>query len=82
MLPWLRPVQFIGLGLTIAFVNALLPVLFGRSFMALTSVQGFSFADIKLASTVVFEIGICLTVLGGVSTIVQAISHPKEVESL
>jgi NADH:ubiquinone oxidoreductase subunit 5 (subunit L)/multisubunit Na+/H+ antiporter MnhA subunit len=82
MLPWLRPVQFIGLGLTIAFVNALLPVLFGRSFMALTSVQGFSFADIKLASTVIFEIGICLTVLGGVSTIVQAISHPKEVESL
>jgi NADH:ubiquinone oxidoreductase subunit 5 (subunit L)/multisubunit Na+/H+ antiporter MnhA subunit len=81
-LRWLSPALIVGVGLVIAFANAILPLLFGRSFFAFTEVTGFSFADIKLASTLVFEVGICLAVFGGVSAIMEAISHPKEVEPL
>lgn len=81
-LPWLHPTPLIGIGLTLALVNALLPVLFGREFLAFTQVKEISVADIKIASTLLFEIGICLTVFGGISTIMEAISHPKEAEPL
>ncbi len=81
-LRWLHPAPLIGTGLVIAMVNAMLPLAFGREFLALTQVTGVSFANIKLASSLVYEIGISLTVLGGVSTILEAINHPKEVESL
>jgi multicomponent K+:H+ antiporter subunit A len=81
-LRWLHPVRLIGVGMFIAFTNAALPLLFGREFLAFTQVTGISFADIKIASTLVFEIGICLTVFGGISTIMEALSHPKEMETL
>lgn len=79
-LRWLRPTIFIGVGLLIAFTNALLPLVFGREFAAFTAVAGFDLANIKLASSLIFEIGICLTVFGGISAILEAISHPREVE--
>jgi multicomponent K+:H+ antiporter subunit A len=81
-LGWLHPAPIIGLGLVIAFANALLPLLFGRSFLVFSAIQDFNLAGIKLASPVVFEIGICLAVFGGISAIMEAISHPKEVEPL
>ncbi|MBC6936203.1 MAG: DUF4040 domain-containing protein [Chloroflexi bacterium] len=81
-LRWLHPGPLIGIGLTLAFANAILPLIFGREFLAFTPIDGFSLADIKLASTVLFEVGICLTVFGGVSAILEAISHPMEVEPL
>lgn len=80
-LPWLHPPLFIGAGLLIAFLNALAPLLFGQDFLAFTEISGFSFAGVKLASPLIFEIGICLTVFGGISAILEAISHPREVES-
>ncbi|MFN8378146.1 MAG: hydrogen gas-evolving membrane-bound hydrogenase subunit E [Anaerolineae bacterium] len=80
-LPWLHPTLFIGAGLLIAFLNALLPLLFGQDFLAFNEISGFSLAGIKLASPLIFEIGICLTVFGGISAILEAISHPREVES-
>ncbi|MCC7207624.1 MAG: DUF4040 domain-containing protein, partial [Anaerolineae bacterium] len=79
-LRWLHPAGFIGAGLLIAFTNAILPLFFGRDFLALTAISGVSIADIKLASSLVFEIGIWLAVFGGISAILEAISHPKEVE--
>lgn len=81
-LRWLHPSLLIGAGLLVAYLNALAPLLFGRDFLALTVVPGFSFADIKLASSLLFEIGISLTVFGGISAIMEAITHPKEVEAL
>jgi multisubunit Na+/H+ antiporter MnhB subunit len=81
-LPWLHPARLVGSGILIALINALLPVAFGREFLAFTEVTGISIADIKIASTMMFEIGICLAVFGGVSTIMEAISHPKECEPL
>ncbi|MDX2163407.1 MAG: hydrogen gas-evolving membrane-bound hydrogenase subunit E [bacterium] len=81
-LPWLHPTPLIGFGLTLALVNALLPVLFGRAFLAFTPVNGIDIAEIKIASTTLFEIAICLAVFGGISTIMEAISHPRECEPL
>ncbi len=81
-LRWLRPTQITGVGLTIAFANALLPLAFGGQFLAHSQLSGIDFADIKLASSLVFEIGISLTVFGGISNIMEAISHPRESEPL
>ncbi len=81
-LRWLHPAVFIGLGMLLAFINALLPLVFGREFMAFTPVTGFSIANIKLASSLIFEVGICLAVFGGISAILEAINHPREVEQL
>jgi NADH:ubiquinone oxidoreductase subunit 5 (subunit L)/multisubunit Na+/H+ antiporter MnhA subunit len=81
-LRWLRPARIIGLGLTLALVNGALPMFFGREFLASTLLPFSLPASIKLASATVFEIGIFLTVLGGISAIMEAITHPKEVEQV
>jgi NADH:ubiquinone oxidoreductase subunit 5 (subunit L)/multisubunit Na+/H+ antiporter MnhA subunit len=81
-LRWLHPGPLIGVGLSIALINAFLPTLFGRSFLAFTLLTKGSLAEIKLASPLFFEIGICLVVFGGISAIIEAISHPREVEPL
>jgi NADH:ubiquinone oxidoreductase subunit 5 (subunit L)/multisubunit Na+/H+ antiporter MnhA subunit/multisubunit Na+/H+ antiporter MnhB subunit len=81
-LSWLRPAPLIGVGLLVALINAGLPLLAGREFLAHTSLQGIDFAGIKFASSTVFEFAIFLTVFAGVSTIMEAIAHPTEVETL
>ncbi|MBE0689320.1 MAG: DUF4040 domain-containing protein, partial [Anaerolineae bacterium] len=81
-LSWLHPAPLIGVGLTLALANAIFPMLLGEPFLAHLSLEGVSFAGIHLASTTVFEIAIWLTVLGGVSTIMDSLSHPEEVETL
>jgi len=81
-LRWLVPAPLTGIGLAIAFINALLPLAFGRDFMAFTAVNGLSIANIKFASSLLFEVGIALTVVGGIGAIMEAISHPQEVEPL
>ncbi len=82
-LSWLHPARLIGLGLLLTLLNAVLPLLFGREFLAFSRVETISLpADLKLASSLVFEIGIFLTVFGGISAVMEAITHPKEVETL
>jgi len=81
-LRWLQPARTIGIGLALALVNAIAPLLFDRNFLAFTIISDLNYADIKLASSLIFEIGIFLAVAGGIGAIMEAISHPKEVESL
>ncbi len=81
-LRWLHPATFIGVGLALALLNAALPLLFDRAFFAFTLVPLELPAGIKLASTTAFEVGIFLTVFGGISAVMEAITHPKEVELL
>jgi len=81
-LRWLHPVPLISVGLLVALGNAALPLLFGRDFLSLTILSGFSFAGIKLTSSLLFEVGIFLTVFGSASAIMEAITHPLEVEPL
>jgi multisubunit Na+/H+ antiporter MnhB subunit len=81
-LRWLHPPVYIGVGLSLALGNALLPLLFGREFFAFTYLPLNLPADIKLASTTLFEFGIFISVFGGISAIMEAITHPQEVEKL
>jgi len=81
-LPWLHPAPMLGLGLVLALGNALAPLLFGREFFAFTNFSQFSVAEIKIASSLIYEIGIFLAVAGGIGAIMEAISHPREVETL
>ncbi len=78
-LGWLRPGRFIVIGLLLAFGNALLPLLTGQNFLRALDF-GSAPADLHLSSTLLFEFGIFFTVLGGVSTIMEAIAHPREFE--
>jgi NADH:ubiquinone oxidoreductase subunit 5 (subunit L)/multisubunit Na+/H+ antiporter MnhA subunit/multisubunit Na+/H+ antiporter MnhB subunit len=79
LLSWLRPGLFIIFGLTLAFANALMPLLLGQPFLR-TIDFGDGIAGLHLSSTQFFEIGIFLTVLGGASTVMEAIAHPREFE--
>lgn len=80
-LRWVRPLRLIGVGLSLAYINAALPLAFGREFAAITILKELSLpAALKLSSTTLFEIGIFITVMGGISAIMEAIAHPKEVE--
>ena len=81
-LRWLHPVPIIASGLFLAFGNALLPLLLNRSFLTLTILNEFSFAGIKFASSLVYEVGIFLAVAGSIGAIMEAISHPQEVEPI
>jgi multisubunit Na+/H+ antiporter MnhB subunit len=80
-LGWLHPSAFIGMGIALALGNAALPLVFDGSFLGITIVRELTLpAGLKLSSTLVFELAIFLTVFGGVSAVMEAIAHPREVE--
>ncbi len=82
-LKWLKEGWLIGGGLTIALLNAFVPMLFGQPFFTHISFSFIpDFAGIHFASTLIFEFGIFLAVFGSVSKIMDAIAHPREVESI
>jgi NADH:ubiquinone oxidoreductase subunit 5 (subunit L)/multisubunit Na+/H+ antiporter MnhA subunit len=82
-LRWMHPTQLIGVGFGLAILNAFLPLLFGKPFLMTTLLDQIHLpANIHLSSTMLFEIGICLAVLGGSSVILETIAHPGEVETL
>jgi NADH:ubiquinone oxidoreductase subunit 5 (subunit L)/multisubunit Na+/H+ antiporter MnhA subunit len=81
-LPWLRPFTLVGTGLLLAILNATLAALLTGSFFAnldygkmigLPLPRGFS-----LSTSFIFEVAICLTVLGGASMTLAALGHPKD----
>ncbi len=85
-LRWFHPHRELRIGLALALVNAILPMFMdGGAFLAyvpydkLFGIDVFlSPAGLKLTSTLLFEIGIALTVFGGVGVIMEAVAHPKE----
>jgi multisubunit Na+/H+ antiporter MnhB subunit len=82
-LTWLRPAPLIGIGIGLAILNAALPLLFGEPFLMTTVLRDLHLpADIHLSSTMLFETGIFLSVMGGSSVILETIAHPQEVEGL
>ncbi|MDL1900510.1 DUF4040 domain-containing protein [Anaerolineae bacterium CFX9] len=79
---WLRPLRMIMAGLGLALVNGIIPILIDNgAFMGLFDfVPGFDFANLKVTTTLFFEIAIAITVFGGVSLIMETIAHPTYVE--
>ena len=83
-LPWFRPEVITRLGLVIAIVNASIPILLGRGFMGhvqYDKVLGIydlvgSFG-LHLSSSLIFEIAIAITVMGGLGIIMEAIAYPS-----
>lgn len=81
-LRWLRPWRVLTAGLALALINAVLPLIFGREFFAITKIAGFEApAGLHLASTLIFEVGIFLAVFGGASLIMETITHPEQPEA-
>lgn len=76
-------------GLLLTVTNAISPILLGGDFLghvnygALLGLDGLLTAlDLKLTSTLVFEIGIALTVYGGITAIMEGITSPKPEDSI
>ncbi len=81
-LPWLQPFPLVGMALTLALGNGLVAAMLSGSFfgrvdygqwLGLGLPRGFSFS-----SSFVFELAICLTVLGGVALMLAALGHPQD----
>jgi len=82
-LHWLHERRLIGAGLVLVIVNGVLPMLSGQSFLAHLNFDQITLpANLHLSSTLIYETGIFITILGSVSTIMEAIAFPKEVEPL
>ncbi len=81
-LPWLNRNNLIVAGLTLALANALGGIVFGASFFApvnygellrLPMPPGFS-----LGSAFLYELAICLTVMGAATLMIDNLGHPRE----
>ncbi len=81
-LGWLRGRVLIGCGLLLVLANAAAPMLFGYPFLTHTNFDFVLPANIHLSSTFFYETGIFLTVLGSVTTVMESIAYPREVEPL
>jgi multicomponent K+:H+ antiporter subunit A len=82
-LGWLNSRRLIGAGLTLVLANAAFPLLLGQPFLAHLSFDQIALpANLHLSSTLVYETGIFITVLGGVSMIMESIAYPREVETV
>jgi len=82
-LGWLKPRYLIGFGLLLVIANAALPMLAQMPFLAHINFDQIHLpANLHLSTTFIYETGIFLTVLGCTSTVMEAITYPKEVESL
>jgi len=88
----LAPPRLVRMGLLLVIINAMIPVIFGLhggAFLAhvdygeVLGIAGFlETFNLKLTSALVFEIGIALTVFGGIGTITETIAHPKEAREM
>jgi len=79
-LSWLRPMPLIGAGLLLALAVGIVSALLRDSFLAhidFGQALGFSLMrGFNLSSAFLFEVAICLTVLGSLSLILDAIGQP------
>lgn len=80
---WLHERGLIGAGLALVIGNAIMPMLGGEPFLAHINFDQIHLpANLHISSTLFYETGIFLTVLGSVGTVMESIAYPKEVELL
>ena len=82
-LPWFRPEVMTRLGLVIAIVNATFSIVIGKGFMghvqfdeALGLYDLVGAFGLHITSSLIFEIAIAITVMGGLGIIMEAIAYP------
>ena len=85
-----RPYRLVRAGLTVVVVNAVIPIVFGLhggTFLAhvdygkdLGIKNLLDQFGLELTSGLFFEIGIALTVFGGLGIIMEAIAHPTDMD--
>jgi multicomponent K+:H+ antiporter subunit A len=86
-LTWLNPVRLIGIGLAIALVNALLGFVFGKGFFApvdygaMLGISAYLPVGLVLSNAFIFEIAICVTILGASVLILDNLGHPTEADT-
>ncbi|MEO1286571.1 MAG: MnhB domain-containing protein [Chloroflexota bacterium] len=86
------PYRLLRAGLIIATINGLLPIILGLNEGAFLAYIDYGkligIADIlsqfglKLTTAIVFEVGIALTVFGGLGIITEAIAHPTDLADI
>jgi NADH:ubiquinone oxidoreductase subunit 5 (subunit L)/multisubunit Na+/H+ antiporter MnhA subunit len=78
---WLKPAALIGSGLALALLGAALPLLLGRPFFSPVDFGSLLRlplpAGFKLSTSFLFEVAICLSVLGSASFIIHTLGHPQ-----
>ncbi|HAE59468.1 MAG TPA: hypothetical protein DCG54_08170 [Anaerolineae bacterium] len=90
-LKWLAPVRFIGIGLGLALVNALFGFLLGNGEMekgfftvidygAWLKITSFLPPGMVLSNALIFEVAICLAVMGASVLILDNLGHPTEAD--
>jgi multicomponent K+:H+ antiporter subunit A len=86
-LTWLNPVRLIGIGLAIALGNALLGFVFGKGFFApvdygaMLGVSNYLPVGLVFTNALIFEVAICITILGASVLILDNLGHPTEADT-
>ncbi len=80
-LPWLRPHVLIGIGILTVMSGSIAPALMGGAFFApvdFGQLLGLPLPDgVFLSTSTMFELAICLAVMGGASYILDSLGHPE-----
>lgn len=69
----------LAIGFVVTLLNAGWPLLIGDAFMSFHKLEGVEIAGLTPSTTLVFEIGIALTIFGAVGLMLETIAHPSEV---
>ncbi|MBN1145979.1 MAG: DUF4040 domain-containing protein [Anaerolineales bacterium] len=81
-LAWMKPSRMIGVGVLAALINGLLPLLLGQALFSPVDygkILGLPLPRaVLLNSALVFELLICLSVVGGVLAMLDALGHPED----
>jgi multisubunit Na+/H+ antiporter MnhB subunit len=83
-LSWLKPGRLIAVCLILAMANAVMGIFVAEGFFNIYKFTegGAGPAGLHLASTLIFEFSIFLTVFGGTTVIMEAIAHPQDMEPI
>lgn len=80
-LPWLRSSRLIGYGILLAIVTGFVAALMTGSFLGnvdFTASWTFMPKGFHISTSFLFEVAICLTVLGSVAHMLNTLGHPRE----
>ncbi len=81
-LAWINARRLMSGGLLLVIGNAIFPLLIGKPFLAHLSLDVVLPANLHISSTLAYETGIFLTVMGSVVIVMESITYPREVEKL